>query len=562
MNLHFNIGAMYGLVSALILLTLSVYIYLAKGRQRYLLLWCASWVFYGVHLFLDTVYPMHESAVFMVVRQLSQITSAVLLLWSIEAYLELKTSKYRHGALTLLGFGLVIGVSIGGPGDTSALGFSFAGAINLVTAYLLSIQGEKRIGERLMLLSLTGMGFQTLAHPWFGDTTVSGSFLYGLLPGLFILSMVVIIFDEMQLNIKGYLKHTVLSLGAAVEAKDVYTINHSQHVASLSRAIAEKMSVKNQEIEVIHFAGLLHDIGKIGIPDYILQKPGKLSPTEFEEIKLHPEIGYRILHTAGDIFKPIAPLVRHHHERWDGKGYPSGLVGESIPLGAAILAVADAFDAMVSNRSYREAMTEEMVMGEIQAGSGKQFHPLVAKVFVDNFKEITEKIYRETLVGGDIPLANYDTVSSKEKNLKFQRILRPFDYRIRYKGVLEAVNDIVLVLSEDLHIIDWNGKAEKTYGYPAEELEGMPVKNLRSPATAELLEQQLRKAEQEGGAVYETQHRKKDGNVFPVEVSLRTFTQAGQTCWFVIIRDISARKQLELETGPMGHQRILLYEKG
>ncbi len=211
------------------------------------------------------------------------------------------------------------------------------------------------------------------------------------------------IFEKNKVGLNGDLETIVQMFVALMEAKDVYTVDHSQHVAKLAREIAGKMSLDEQETRRIYLAGLLHDIGKMAVSDRILQKPGKLTRNEYEEIKMHPEIGCRILETAGNLFDSVATMVRYHHERWDGSGYPAGLKGEQIPLGAAILAVADAYDAMVSNRPYRLVRVEAEVLAEIKGCSGSQFNPQVAKVFLDNYRGIksnaevqpfTQKIFR------------------------------------------------------------------------------------------------------------------------------------------------------------------------
>jgi HD-GYP domain-containing protein (c-di-GMP phosphodiesterase class II) len=136
----------------------------------------------------------------------------------------------------------------------------------------------------------------------------------------------------------------------------------------------------------LHIASLLHDIGKIGIPEYILNKEGPLNEEEREKINKHPVIGVTILQPISELNEAIMG-VKHHHERYDGKGYPSGLKGEEIPLIAAIISVADTYDAMTSNRPYRKALDKDKAMIEIENQIGKQFHPLIAAVFVELFKE-------------------------------------------------------------------------------------------------------------------------------------------------------------------------------
>jgi putative nucleotidyltransferase with HDIG domain len=164
------------------------------------------------------------------------------------------------------------------------------------------------------------------------------------------------------------------TLVATVEAKDIYTYGHSARVSKLGRQIAEHMGLSEEERERIKLAGLLHDIGKIGIPESILTKPAKLTDEEWEYVRSHPQIGESIIRQMGsDRLAEVQRLVRHHHERTDGSGYPDGLRGEAIPLGARILGVADAYDAMTSNRPYRTPFTAEAAVAELHRNAGRQF---------------------------------------------------------------------------------------------------------------------------------------------------------------------------------------------
>ena len=187
------------------------------------------------------------------------------------------------------------------------------------------------------------------------------------------------------------------TLRYAVEAKDSYTRGHSDRVSEYSVLIGEKLGLPEEQIKILRIGGLFHDIGKIGIPDSILLKPEKLSDDEYSQIKNHPSIGAHILSSSA-IFKNIIPIVKHHHERYDGNGYPSRLKGEEIPYVARIAAVADTFDAMTSRRSYRGPIDIEKVKEEIKRCEGTQFDPQIAEVFLeilnnnfDKIKEIQEK---------------------------------------------------------------------------------------------------------------------------------------------------------------------------
>jgi putative nucleotidyltransferase with HDIG domain len=169
---------------------------------------------------------------------------------------------------------------------------------------------------------------------------------------------------------------TITILAQAVELRDTYTGGHTARVTEFALMLARDLAVPDEEIELIRIGTPLHDIGKIGIRDEILKKPGRLTPDEFEEMKSHTVKGAAILATIPDL-AGVIPIVRSHHERWDGNGYPDNLVGEEIPRIARIVAVADAFDAMTSDRPYRDGMKPDQAFREVQAQSGKQFDPAV-----------------------------------------------------------------------------------------------------------------------------------------------------------------------------------------
>src|SRR5690349_11166171 len=174
----------------------------------------------------------------------------------------------------------------------------------------------------------------------------------------------------------------VETLAEALDARDPCTAGHSIRVADYSLAIARELGLAEHSIDVIRMGAQLHDIGKIGIPDGILLKPGALSPAEFGLIKLHPQIGRRILEKNRG-FEPLLGLVELHHENWDGSGYPYGISGQQIPIEARIVRVADAFDAMTSDRAYRTGMSLGTAIEELRSGSGRDFDPNIAKAFLD-----------------------------------------------------------------------------------------------------------------------------------------------------------------------------------
>ncbi|MBR3003098.1 MAG: HD domain-containing protein [Clostridia bacterium] len=194
-------------------------------------------------------------------------------------------------------------------------------------------------------------------------------------------------YDELE---KAYLE-IVETLRYTVEAKDTYTRGHSDRVSAYSVIIGEKLGLSEKDIKTLKIGGLFHDIGKIGIPDSILLKESKLTDDEYSQIKNHPSIGAHILSSVS-YFKDMIPIVKHHHERYDGFGYPSKLKGEEIPYLARIAAVADSFDAMTSKRSYRNSLPLDVVIDEIERCKGTQFDPQIAEVFLDILKNEPEKI--------------------------------------------------------------------------------------------------------------------------------------------------------------------------
>jgi len=192
---------------------------------------------------------------------------------------------------------------------------------------------------------------------------------------------------------KAYLE-SIETLRYTVEAKDTYTRGHSDRVSEYSHLIGKHLNLSEDDLKKLKLGGLFHDVGKIGVPDSILLKTEKLTDDEYSEIKNHPSIGSHILSNA-TMFKEIIPIVKHHHERYDGHGYPSKLAGEDIPYLARIAAVADTFDAMTSKRAYRDPLPLDIVKAEFEKNKGTQFDPQIADVFLgilnNNYDEI-EKI--------------------------------------------------------------------------------------------------------------------------------------------------------------------------
>lgn len=201
---------------------------------------------------------------------------------------------------------------------------------------------------------------------------------------IFILAFVLLLRYTLMLysNSREQFTDTVTALMNAVEARDKYTNGHSKRVAEISVEISQKIGISYSEIKKINVAAMLHDVGKIGVSDAILQKPSKLTKEEFDAIKAHPDIGMNIVKGIKNI-EYVYSIVKYHHERYDGNGYPDGKKGDELPLEVYIVQLADAVDAMKSDRPYRKGLSREEIISEIKKGSGTQFHPKVARAYLE-----------------------------------------------------------------------------------------------------------------------------------------------------------------------------------
>ena len=212
------------------------------------------------------------------------------------------------------------------------------------------------------------------------------------------------------------------SIVAALDARDAYTASHSDRVADMVLVLAAALGLDEDETTRIHMAAHLHDIGKIAVPDSVLRKAGPLTRPEWEEMRRHPVTGYEILRKIDD-FKEIAILVRHHHERWDGRGYPDGLSGHDIPPGSRVIAVADSIDAMMSSRSYRPAMTSAACRREIEKNSGIMYDPRVAAAALEHWDELVSRY-----AGADTPRTPYFD------RLQLEHTCQAHDYLLTHQG--------------------------------------------------------------------------------------------------------------------------------
>ena len=200
----------------------------------------------------------------------------------------------------------------------------------------------------------------------------------------------------------------MLALSMMLDLKDLKTGLHATRLAEWAVRVAEQLGVGHEELRDIEFASLLHDVGKVGVPDSLLLKPGRLTKEELATVRKHPEYGWAILRNVPG-FERTSLLVLHHHECFDGTGYPAGLVGEDIPLGARIVAVVDAFDAMLSTRSYRKGLPLEEAISRLKAAAGTQFEPQI----VTHFVNLVNKLLPE--------LSQIEGFSTETSPLRFQK---------------------------------------------------------------------------------------------------------------------------------------------
>ena len=190
----------------------------------------------------------------------------------------------------------------------------------------------------------------------------------------------------------GIYNDVIKSMVTALEAKDPYTSGHSTRVADMAYNLGVVLGVTEEELKLIHIAGDLHDSGKIGVPDNVLNKPSTLEVDEWELMKKHSDIGYNILNKVNTL-KYISEIVLYHHERWDGKGYPKGLKGKEIPFASRILAICDSIDAMKSDRPYRKSISDEICKNEITKNQGIMYDCKIAKCMLENWDDIVSRLY-------------------------------------------------------------------------------------------------------------------------------------------------------------------------
>jgi diguanylate cyclase (GGDEF)-like protein/putative nucleotidyltransferase with HDIG domain len=258
---------------------------------------------------------------------------------------------------------------------------------------------------------------------------------------------------------------TIEALAMAIDAKDQTTHDHLQRVRVYAREIAKELNVSELEIEAIQAAAILHDVGKLAVPEHIISKPGKLTPEEFEKMKIHPVVGAEILERVQFPY-PVVPIVRSHHEKWDGTGYPDGLAGEAIPIGARILAAVDCLDALASDRQYRKAVPLDHAMEMVTEQSGRSFDPNIVAILQRRYRELEGTARREaiqvkglstnaTISRGERPAAGFEeTRAGASANDKIGFLKSIASARLEVQTLFELSGDLgqSLCLSDTLSI--------------------------------------------------------------------------------------------------------------
>lgn len=272
--------------------------------------------------------------------------------------------------------------------------------------------------------------------------------------------------DEINTNI-------IRALAYTIDAKDRYTSGHSQRVADYALAIAKRMGKPEEEQKIIYYAGLLHDVGKIRVPEELLNKPEQLTEEEFNQIRVHPVSGYHILKDIHEDIR-IAYGAKYHHERYDGKGYPNALEGDNIPEIARIIGVADSYDAMASNRRYREALPQSVVRAEIEKGRGKQFDANIADIMLQMIDE--DKDYR--MRQSEISNKNILVVDDEMMNIKMVEYILKDNLTFHVTGVQTMEETFDILEKREIHLILLDLKMPDVDGF---ELYQMIRKKYRIP---------------------------------------------------------------------------------
>ena len=335
-------------------------------------------------------------------------------------------------------------------------------------------------------------------------------------------------FDNLKTN---FTKELIGSVIKIMELYDLYTKGHSENVAKIASAIAEEMNLSKKIIQETYWAGLVHDIGKLLIPINILNKKGKLSDEEFALIKKHPLWGYKALVNSSSL-KQIAKYILHHHEKWNGSGYPEGISGNDIPLISQILSISDAWDAMLSKRSYRDSLSRKEAIKEIEKNKGSQFSPKIVDVFVN--------MIREKKIGNLINSISEDEIESiKPDELKL-------DKNESFENLFEQSDLGIVILDSNYKIIRANKHFKKMFRFKQKNLQGMDIKEIVPKDKFSETKKYMRKLKETGRVNSRTYRETKDGKIIEVDIkAFPTLLKEGNIGYYVIYQDISELKKKE-----------------
>lgn len=342
-------------------------------------------------------------------------------IWDLSLFTDVKKSKYSlfYIMASLIAIAL-IGYIV--DGEVAGFIFLFYGLVIIYTCFVCDIKTAYKVTTVAFILHIIVQYDSIVKYYKIGawDEIIVERFLVVILffQGVLLFSKLLLKEHEAKENYKNSMEansltskelilananinelyvSTIQSLASAIEVKDPYTKGHSERVTKYAVALARELHLKGDDVKYIMYASILHDIGKIGIDEAILKKPAELTEVEFAQIKKHPEIGSSIISSIR-FLNPIMPIILHHHEFYDGTGYPSGKKGEGIPLGARIIAVVDAYDAMIFDRPYRKGLSKEEAKQQILAGAGSQFDPEMVKILINILeKDISGKTMEEKL---------------------------------------------------------------------------------------------------------------------------------------------------------------------
>ncbi|RCW82539.1 PAS domain S-box-containing protein [Halanaerobium sp. DL-01] len=333
-------------------------------------------------------------------------------------------------------------------------------------------------------------------------------------------------FDNLQTN---FTKELITSIIKIMEMYDLYTKGHSENVAKIAAAIAKEMNLSKQTIRNTYWAGLVHDIGKLLIPLDIINKTEKLTDQEYELIKKHPVWGSKAL-SSSEILKPIAKYLLHHHERWDGRGYPEGLKENEIPLISQILGVADAWDAMLSKRAYRNSLSFEKALMEIKRNRGSQFSPQVA----DTFIRIIEDDEINQL---EVKVLNNEINNSKNRNYILTR-------KEEYEKLFEKSEEGIVIVDHSFSIIKANNYFLDMFGYDRKKIIGENIKKIVPEDKTKETDNYIHRLIQGEDINSETVRKKENGELINVSIQAFPINLNGSNMgYYIIYRDINELKE-------------------